>query len=167
MSLNLHNQFDLSDTSALTLCLSVSLWTMTAPCSHSHSEAVFFSLVSFSSRSHNSTVKSVFAMFASSHKEAFVQRIHQEIIQISCTQLGLYVLAVYIWKRESDLHILLCSVSWSLWKACFCCCRWASVCEAHGIQMITSLAWREHHVWAYSPLQKREPFPASSRSISC
>lgn len=145
MCLNLHNQFDLSGISSLTLWLSVSLRAMTLPCSHSHSEAVFSSLVSFSSQSRNSSVKSVFAMLASSHKEAFVQGIHQEIIQISCTQLGLYVLAVHIWKRESDLHILLCSVSWSLWKKRAVVI--GPVCEAHGMQM-TSFAWREHHVWA-------------------
>lgn len=127
MCLNLHNQFDLSGISTPTLWLSVSLRAATLPCSHSRSEAVFSSLVSFSSQSHNSTVKSVFAMLATSHKEAFVERIHGEIIQISCAQLGLCVLAVYIWKREKNLHTPLCSVSWSLWKARFWCCRRASV----------------------------------------
>lgn len=100
MCLNLHNQSDLSDTSTPTLWLSVSLRTMAVPCSPTRSEAVFSSLVSFSSQSRNSTVKSLFALFAVCHKDAFVQRIHQEIIPISCTQLGWYVLAVCIWKKE-------------------------------------------------------------------
>lgn len=37
-------------------------------------------------------------MFASSHKEGFVQEIHQQVIEISCPQLGLHVLAVNLWK---------------------------------------------------------------------
>lgn len=52
--------------------------------------------------------KSVFAVLATGHKEAFVQRIQQEIIQISCVALGLYVLSVHVWKGESDLHIIKC-----------------------------------------------------------
>lgn len=58
----------------------------------------------------------MFSVSATSHKEAFVERIHQEIIRISCTQLGLYVLAVHIWKRMSDLHFRRCLVSQSLRK---------------------------------------------------
>lgn len=46
----------------------------------------------------------MFAEFAAGLKEAFVQRIHKEIVQISCTTLGLYVLPEYVWKRESNLH---------------------------------------------------------------
>lgn len=105
MCLNPHNQLDLSGISALTLWLSVSLWAATRPCGHFHS---WRSLVSFSSPSLNSTAKSVFAVLATGHKEAFVQRIQQEIIQISCAALGLYVLAVHVWKGESDLHIIKC-----------------------------------------------------------
>lgn len=120
MCLNLHNQLDLLGISTSTLWLSVSLQAVTLPCSHSHSATVFSSLVLFCSQSHSSTAKSVFAMLATSHKEAFVRRIHHEIIQISCPPLGLYVLAVYVWKMERDLHILLCSVSWSLWKGVLC-----------------------------------------------
>lgn len=135
MRLNPHNQFDWSDTSYLTSWLSVSLWTMALPCSHSHSQAVFSSLVSLSSQSHNSTVKSEFAMFAYSHKKAFVQRMHQEIIQISCTLLGLYVLAVYIWKMKSDLH----NVSPEACEKRAFVVVIEAACEAHGMQMITSL----------------------------
>lgn len=136
MCLNLHNQFDLSDTSALTLCLSVSLWTMTL-------RHFFSSLVSFSSQSHNSTLKSVFALFATSHKDAFVQRIHQEIIQISCTQLGLYI------SGEGRVICIFCCVAspQACEKRAFVVVV-GPVCEAHGMQMITSLTWHEHHVWA-------------------
>lgn len=53
-------------------------------------------------------------MFATTHKEAFVDRIKEEIIQISRILLGLCVLAVYEWQRKNDLHFLLSSASQSL-----------------------------------------------------
>lgn len=56
-------------------------------------------------------------MFATRHKEAFVDRIKEEIIQISRILLGLCVLAVYEWQRKNDLHFLLCSASQSLWQS--------------------------------------------------
>ena len=111
MCLNLHNQSDLSGSSTLTSWLSVSLREVTLPRGRSPALRQFAPVWSHSPPAAiTPQLKSVFAMLATRHKEAFVQRIHSEIIQISCTQLGLYVLAVYVWKRENDLHIQLCSV---------------------------------------------------------
>ncbi len=138
---------------------------MTLPRNHSRSEAVFCSLVSFSSQSHNSSVKSVFAMLATSHKEAFVQGIHQEIIQISCTQLGLYVLAAHFWKREKRFAYSAVQRLLKLVKKA-CCCRWASVrstWNANDFLCVTRASCVS--LSSARPLQKREPIPASALNI--
>lgn len=98
--LDTHNQLGLSGVSTRVLWMSVHLFRMMQPCSHSHSPAVLSAFVPFSAQSPNSTLKSVFFLLASYHKEAFVEMIQQEIIQISCTQLGLHALAVYVLQRE-------------------------------------------------------------------
>lgn len=144
---NLHNQSDLSGISTPVLWLSVSLWTVTLPCSHSHCEALFSSLVSFSSPSHNSTVKSVFTMLAARPQRGFCAkdspRNHSDFMHLA----WFVCLGCVYQEKQRVICIFCCEESPEACEKGAFAVLVEPVCEAHGMQMIF-LVWQEHHVWA-------------------